>query len=88
MNLDTGNFHGEDPYAEIAELAPYAVNVQVKTEIRRKGKAKEEADLARVDRHPPRRASTRATSSSNTRPPRTRSRPSRGISRGLRELIS
>jgi sugar phosphate isomerase/epimerase len=47
VNLDTGNFHGEDPYAEIAELAPYAVNVQVKTEISRKGK-KEEADLARV----------------------------------------
>lgn len=49
VNLDTGNFHGEDPYAEIAELAPYAVNVQVKTEILRKGtKAKEEADLARL----------------------------------------
>src|SRR4051794_17020079 len=49
VNLDTGNFHGEDPYAEIAELAPYAVNVQGKTEILRKGtKAKEEADLARL----------------------------------------
>lgn len=49
VNLDTGNFHGADPYAEIAELAPYAVNVQVKTEILRKGaKAKEEADLARL----------------------------------------
>jgi sugar phosphate isomerase/epimerase len=49
VNLDTGNFHGEDPYAEIAELAPYAVNVQIKTEIRRKGaSAKEDADLARL----------------------------------------
>jgi sugar phosphate isomerase/epimerase len=49
VNLDTGNFHGEDPYAEIAELAPYAVNVQVKTEIQRKGaSAKEEADLGRI----------------------------------------
>ncbi len=48
VNLDTGNFRGEDPYAELAELAPYAVNVQVKTEISRKGKAKEDADLARV----------------------------------------
>ena len=47
VNLDTGNFHGEDPYAELAELAPYAVNVQVKTEISRKGRKKEEADLAR-----------------------------------------
>jgi sugar phosphate isomerase/epimerase len=48
VNLDTGNFHGKDPYAEIAEAAPYAVNVQVKTEIRRMGKSKEPADLARV----------------------------------------
>jgi sugar phosphate isomerase/epimerase len=48
VNLDTGNFHGPDPYAEIAQTAPYAVNVQVKTEIRRKGKSKEPADLARV----------------------------------------
>ncbi len=48
VNLDTGNFHGEDPYAELAELAPYAINVQVKTEISVKGKGKQEADLARV----------------------------------------
>jgi sugar phosphate isomerase/epimerase len=48
VNLDTGNFHGKDPYAEIAEAAPYAVNVQVKTEIRRMGKSKEPADLPRV----------------------------------------
>ena len=54
VNLDTGNFHGDDPYADLAKLAPYAVNVQVKTEISRKGKPKEDADLARVDRHPPR----------------------------------
>jgi sugar phosphate isomerase/epimerase len=48
VNLDTGNFHGEDPYAEVAELAPYAVNVQVKTEITRKGGKEEPADLARI----------------------------------------
>jgi sugar phosphate isomerase/epimerase len=48
VNLDTGNFHGKDPYAEIAEAAPYAVNVQVKTEIRRMGRSKEPADLARM----------------------------------------
>ncbi len=49
VNLDTGNFRGEDPYAEIAELAPYAVNVQVKTEVLRKGsRTKEEADLGRL----------------------------------------
>ncbi len=48
VNLDTGNFHGDDPYADLAQLAPYAINVQVKTEISRKGKPKEEADLAKV----------------------------------------
>ena len=48
INLDTGNFHGEDPYADLAQLAPYAVNVQVKTEVTAKGKAQEEADLSRV----------------------------------------
>jgi sugar phosphate isomerase/epimerase len=49
VNLDTGNFHVEDPYAELAELAPYAVTVQVKTEIRRKGaQSNEPADLARL----------------------------------------
>jgi sugar phosphate isomerase/epimerase len=48
VNLDTGNFHGQDPYAEIAAVAPYAVNVQVKTEIRRRGRTKEATDLAKV----------------------------------------
>lgn len=33
INLDTGNFHTEDPYAAMAMCAPYAVNVQIKTEI-------------------------------------------------------
>lgn len=49
VNLDTGNFHVADPYAEIAELAPYAVTVQVKTEVQRQGAhGKEEADLSRL----------------------------------------
>lgn len=48
VNLDTGNFHGEDPYADLAQLAPYAVNVQVKTEIAPKGQKKQPADLARI----------------------------------------
>ena len=48
VNLDTGNFHGADPYAEVAECLPYSVNVQVKTEIRRKGRSKEDADLGKV----------------------------------------
>jgi sugar phosphate isomerase/epimerase len=48
VNLDTGNFRTEDPYADMEALAPYAVNVQVKTEFQRKGQSKkEDADLAR-----------------------------------------
>lgn len=48
VNLDTGNFHTADPYADLARLAPYAVNVQLKTEIQRAGKPKEAADLKRL----------------------------------------
>ncbi len=47
VNLDTGNFHGADPYGDLAKIAPYAVNVQVKTEISVAGKKKTEADLSR-----------------------------------------
>jgi sugar phosphate isomerase/epimerase len=48
VNLDTGNFRSRDPYADLAQLAPYAVTVQVKTEIQRPGMPKEEAELARL----------------------------------------
>lgn len=49
INLDTGNFQTDDPYADLAKCAPYAVNVQFKSQILRRGqKQKETADLARV----------------------------------------
>lgn len=49
VNLDTGNFHSKDPYADLEQLAPYAVTVQLKTEIHRKGMdRKEDADLPRL----------------------------------------
>ena len=48
VNLDTGNFHTDDPYADLARIAPYAVNVQVKTEVSRGSGPKEEADLDRL----------------------------------------
>jgi sugar phosphate isomerase/epimerase len=48
VNLDTGNFRTEDPYGDLARIAPYAVNVQVKTELSRAGEPKQEADLARL----------------------------------------
>lgn len=49
VNLDTGNFRTPDPYADLERIAPYAVNVQVKTEIiRSEAGPKEPADLARL----------------------------------------
>lgn len=49
INLDTGNFHTDDPYADLARCAPYAVNVQVKVEMNRRNATKrEDADLARL----------------------------------------
>jgi sugar phosphate isomerase/epimerase len=48
VNLDTGNFHTEDPYADLEKIAPYAVTTQIKTEVQPKGKPKEEADLKRL----------------------------------------
>jgi sugar phosphate isomerase/epimerase len=48
VNLDTGNFHGADPYADLARLAPYAVVVQVKSEMTIGKGPKQAADLGRV----------------------------------------
>ena len=33
VNLDTGNFHSTDVYGDLARVAPYAINVQVKVVI-------------------------------------------------------
>lgn len=43
INLDSGNFHTEDPYGDLAKIAPYAVNVQMKIELQKKGADKPEA---------------------------------------------
>jgi sugar phosphate isomerase/epimerase len=48
VNWDTGNFRTADPYGDLTRLAPYAVTVQIKTEIQRAGQKKEEADLKRL----------------------------------------
>ena len=48
VNLDTGNFHTDDPYGDLAKCAPYAVNVQVKAEIQSRGHQKEAADYKRI----------------------------------------
>lgn len=48
INLDTGNFQTNDPYADLARCAPYTVNVQFKSEIQPRGKSVQLADLARI----------------------------------------
>jgi len=49
INFDSGNFHTEDPYGDLAKIAPYAVNVQLKMRVKSKGNDKGEAsDIPRV----------------------------------------
>jgi len=48
ISLDSGNFQADDPYAAFKQCAPYALNVQVKVALQRRGKDKEAADLARL----------------------------------------
>ncbi len=50
VNLDTGNFRSKDPYRDIELVAPFAVNVQVKVEIRPEGSARQRADFQRIVR--------------------------------------
>jgi len=48
VNLDTGNFRSEDVYGDLARLAPYAMNVQVKVVIHPKDASKQPTDFARL----------------------------------------
>lgn len=48
VNLDTGNFRSADPYQDLARIAPYAVTVQVKTEISGPGGTRGAADMGRI----------------------------------------
>jgi sugar phosphate isomerase/epimerase len=49
INLDTGNFHTDDPYASLAMCAPHAVNVQFKVEMLPRGQTtKVLTDLPRI----------------------------------------
>lgn len=47
VNFDSGNFQTEDPYADLAKIAPYAVNAQIKASIAPGGK-KQPAHLPRI----------------------------------------
>lgn len=48
VNLDTGNFHSDRIYEELAQAAPYAINVQVKVVVSGPNRKKEPADFARL----------------------------------------
>ena len=48
VNLDTGNFHGADVYADLAKLAPYAMNVQVKVVVSGPDGQKKPSDFGKL----------------------------------------
>ncbi|MDB2673781.1 sugar phosphate isomerase/epimerase [Akkermansiaceae bacterium] len=48
VNLDTGNFHSADPYADLEKCAPYAVNVQLKMAMKTADGNSFDTDLTRV----------------------------------------
>lgn len=49
INLDSGNFHSDDPYRDFARCAAQAVNVQVKVDTKRQGADHEDpTEYARV----------------------------------------
>ncbi len=50
VNLDTGNFHSTDVYAELAAAAPHAINVQVKVVTSGPDRVKKPADFGRIAR--------------------------------------
>jgi len=48
VNLDTGNFHTEDIYGDLAKAAPYALNVQVKVVVSGADRKKLPTDFTRL----------------------------------------
>jgi len=48
VNMDTGNFHSSDVYGELAQIAPYSVNVQVKVVVHPAGAGKQPSDYKRL----------------------------------------
>lgn len=47
INFDSGNFRTKDPYGDLEQIAPYAVNAQLKIEMHADGKT-EKADFPRI----------------------------------------
>jgi sugar phosphate isomerase/epimerase len=50
VNLDSGNFATADPYGDLAKIAPYALNAQVKVVVKPSGGSKEPTDMRRLAR--------------------------------------
>ncbi len=48
INFDSGNFHTEDPYKSLEMIAPYAINAQVKVEMRAADGKRTPADFNRI----------------------------------------
>ena len=48
--MDTGNFHGEDVYAELEQIAPYTIHVQVKVVTSERGRGRKPMDFKRLRR--------------------------------------
>ena len=48
INLDTGNFQSEDPYADLEKCVPFAVNIQVKVSMKKPDGTKYDADFDRI----------------------------------------
>jgi sugar phosphate isomerase/epimerase len=48
VNVDTGNFHSDDLYGDLAKIAPYAVNVQVKVVVSGPDNKKQPSDFGRL----------------------------------------
>ncbi|QDU78803.1 Xylose isomerase-like TIM barrel [Polystyrenella longa] len=48
VNFDGGNFRTAEPYTDLAAIAPYAVNAQLKVSLHPEGKPREQADYIRT----------------------------------------
>lgn len=48
VNVDSGNFHSADVYAELAKIAPYALNVQIKVSIKPENGPRQPSDLSKL----------------------------------------
>ena len=48
VNFDSGNFKTDDPYGDLAKIAPYAINAQIKVDINPGGAGNQAADLPRI----------------------------------------